>query len=61
MKSIQQSLIEHQVIIKEVRLMRRIQKSYNLALFEKDQLRIDENLKLKRNQENRVDLLLNNL
>lgn len=58
MVSIQQKLSSAETIIKEVKLMRMIQKNYVLALSERDQDRIDKNLSLKKVQERRVDDLL---
>jgi len=58
MVSIQQKLSSAETIIKEVKLMRMIQKNYVQALSERDQDRIDKNLSLKKVQERRVDDLL---
>ena len=59
MVSIQQKLSSAETIIKEVKLMRNIQKKYVQALSERDQNRIDEYLEKKKVQERRVDDLLN--
>lgn len=58
MTSIQQKLSSAETIIKEVKLMRNIQKKYVQALAERDQSRIDEYLDKKKLQEQRVDNLL---
>ncbi len=58
MVTVQQKLSSAETIIKEVKLMRNIQKKYVQALSERDQNRIDEYLEKKKVQERRVDDLL---
>ncbi len=58
MISLQQKISNAENIIKEIKLMRIIQKRHVQALFERDQVRIDEYLDKKKKQEERVDNLL---
>lgn len=58
MTTIQQKLSSAETIIKEVRLMRAIQKKHLTAVWEKDFVRADEFLAQKKAAELKVDNLL---